>query len=171
MELQIRDAWMIPAALLGAALAVWFWSKPANVPAEFAPVSAAPPEAVAPERPTFRSEAPAGQPLAARRAAPEVPLEELRTPFRLYGSARVSALYDRHEFLGVRVDEVDQGSLWDLVGVQSGDLVVEVNGELVNDPAAGVQLMNTLASDPVLLLRVRGVDGRERLLDFRFPAS
>jgi type II secretory pathway component PulC len=100
-----------------------------------------------------------------------VPIKELRTPFRLYGSARVSALYDRHEFRGVRVEEVDEGSLWELIGVRSGDLVVEFNGERVDNPAAGVQLMNALARDESLRLRVRGTDGLERLLDFRFPTS
>jgi len=101
----------------------------------------------------------------------EETLEQLRTPTRLYASAKVSAVYNRDELLGVRIDRVQEGSLWGLLGVESGDVVLEVNGELVDDPGASVLLMNALSEDEALLLRVRGIDGNERMLDFRVPRS
>lgn len=98
-------------------------------------------------------------------------LDELRTPTRLYASAKVGAVYERDALLGVRIEKIEEGSLWKLMGVENGDLVLEVNGELVDDPAASVYLMNALSDDNVLVLRVRGVDGNERILEFRVPRS
>jgi len=170
MKRRVRDRWRLPAILLGAGFAGWLWFGSENIPVRPAPVSAAPVVAE-PERVAVSTG------LAARLRLPEVAaepaetLEEMRQPIRLYGTAKVEALYDRHDFLGVQVKSVDEGSLWDLLGFQSGDLVVEANGELVDNPAAGVQFMNSLARDSSVLVRVRGADGEERWIDFRFPAS
>ena len=98
-------------------------------------------------------------------------LEQMRTPTRLYASAKVSAVYDRDQLLGVRIDRVQEGSLWERLGVESGDVVLEVNGELVDDPQASVLLMNALSEEETLLLRVRGVGSDERMLAFRVPRS
>ena len=170
MKETIRDHWRLPASLLGAVFAGWLWLGSETVPVRPAPVSAAP-VAAEPERVPVPSEL---APRLRRSKIAEEPgetLEEMRQPPRLYGTARIEAVYDRHDFLGVEVRNVDEGSLWDLLGFRSGDLVVEANGHLVDNPAAGVQFMNSLARDSSVVVRVRGTDGEERWIDFRFPAS
>ncbi|MED5261247.1 MAG: hypothetical protein VX574_02440 [Myxococcota bacterium] len=170
MKGTIRDRWRLPATLLGAAFAGWLWFGSEKIPARPTPVSAAP-VAAEPEQVSVPTEI---APRLRRSQIAEEPgetLEEMRQPTRLYGTARIEAVYDRHDFLGVEVRNVDEGSLWDLLGFRSGDLVVEANGELVDNPAAGVQFMNSLARDSSVVVRVRGTDGEERWIDFRFPAS
>ena len=51
--------------------------------------------------------------------------------------------------------------------MRGGDVVLEVNGELVDTPAASVKLINDLSEAAVLILRVRGEDGLERYLEYR----
>ena len=170
MKGAIRDHWRLPATLLGAVFAAWLWFGSEEIPARPAPVSAAP-VAAEPERvPIPKDLAPRTWRLK-NAEEPGETLDEMREPTRLYGTARIEAVYDRHDFLGVQVKSVDEGSLWDLLGFRSGDLVVEANGELVDNPAAGVQFMNSLARDSSVVVRVRGADGEERWIDFRFPAS
>ena len=93
----------------------------------------------------------------------------IRSQPRLFGGAKVEPLYDpRSDALaGVRVSRVRKGSFWERLGVRGGDVVLEVNGELVDTPAASVKLINDLSEAAVLILRVRGEDGLERYLEYR----
>lgn len=104
-------------------------------------------------------------------SAHEVGEVEMRTPPRLYGGAKVEPLYDlRSDALqGVRLSKVREGSFWEVLGVREGDVVLALNGTSMDSPAASVMLMNALSLDPVLILQVRGEDGRERFLEYRSP--
>jgi hypothetical protein len=106
-------------------------------------------------------------------APPETPppevLEELRTPARLYGTARVKPVYRVHDVEGARITNIDSTSFWALLGVREGDVVIEVAGDPVDSPADLVALMNGLERDEDVALAVRGVDGEVRYLEFRDP--
>jgi len=98
-------------------------------------------------------------------------LSEARTPTRLYGEARVRPVYANEDLLGIRIVGIASGSFWDDVGFEEGDVVLEVNGELVDDPNASVYFMNSLSREYELIVRVRGENGRERVLTHEsFPA-
>jgi type II secretory pathway component PulC len=98
-------------------------------------------------------------------------LSEHRTPTRLYADARVRPVYANEDLLGVKVLGIVPGSFWDQVGFREGDVVLEVNGELVDDPTASVHFMNSLSRQHELILRVRGEDGEERILEHRLPRN
>jgi len=87
-----------------------------------------------------------------------------RTPTRLYAEARVRPLYANEDLQGVQILGVVPGSFWEEVGFRNGDVVLEVNGELVDDPSASVYLMNSLSREYELIVRVRGENGYERIL-------
>ena len=97
----------------------------------------------------------------------EAALEESRTQKNLYKSAKVSAVYANEKLLGVRIRNVTPGSFWSRVGFRHGDVIIEANGELMDTPQASVNFMNALATSYVLIVRVRGEDGEERMLEFR----
>jgi len=157
-------------ALLAAGLAavVW-WVWPASqAPAPSAPaVEPAPQAVIQPTRPRpARAEPPAGHTV---EAGDEQALEESRTQTRLFGDARVKALYDNQTLRGVEITGVREGSFWERLGVRDGDVVLEVNGEPVDDPEASILLMNSLSRSEILSLRVRSLDGDERYLEYRMP--
>jgi hypothetical protein len=108
-------------------------------------------------------------PARSRRVLGEESVASLRTPIRLYGTAKVSAVYDVYEFLGVRLENIEPKSFWDILGVQEGDVVVEVHGEYLDNPAIGVALINSLSGDPEVRIRVRDVNGSERYLEYTAP--
>lgn len=134
------------------------------------------PPATAPEE--TASEPRAG--LARQNEAPPAPepsaasvetLRQSRTPVRLYADARVRPIYDltTNQVQGVQILEVEPGSFWQRIGVQSHDVILELNGELIDSPNATVALMNDISSGHILSLRVRNVEGRERFIDYRTP--
>lgn len=98
-------------------------------------------------------------------------LSPSRTSVRLYTDARVRPIYDlsTNEVQGVQILEVEPGSFWQEIGVESHDTIVELNGELIDSPNATVALMNALSRGYVLSLRIRDTDGRERFIDYRTP--
>jgi len=96
-------------------------------------------------------------------------LRELRTPTRLYGTAKVKPVYRLHDVEGALITRVDPGSFWAMVGVQEGDVVIELHGDPIDDPADLVALMNVLERDEHVAIRVRGQDGEVRYLEHRIP--
>lgn len=155
-------------------LLLWFALRQAPEVADVAPASpqhavvrqpspAAPTPAAAAKRKTVQT------PADAERLEPEEPLEELRTQQRLYGTAKVKPVYELHDVKGVRIENVAPGSFWDLVGLRSGDVVVELHGSPIDSPAAAIALMNALERDDTLTLRARGQDGIERYIEYTAP--
>jgi len=141
------------------------------------------PPLLPPTEPFDASPAPAAQdtPMATPRpVAPEPDLveppvddeetiEEKRTQIRLFGTAKVRAIYDNEELRELRIEGVQPGSFWDMVGFQDGDAILEVDGRLVDSPETSVAFMNALTRSDVLIVRVRREDGSEQTLEYRTP--
>ena len=71
--------------------------------------------------------------------------------------------------LGIRIGNVVEGSFWEDLGIEEGDVVLELNHRLMDEPEASTYLMNALAREPVLIMRVRDAEGVERFLEYRTP--
>ena len=108
---------------------------------------------------------PSGKSQLNPQADPET-LEERRTPTRLYATAKVKPLYANEDLLGIQILRVDNASFWETVGFETDDFILEVNGELMNTPAASVSFMNAMNTSPELIIRVRGSNDEERVLVF-----
>jgi type II secretory pathway component PulC len=119
-------------------------------------------------RPRASVPEPAPDPIA--EPDPEA-VKALRTPTRLYGTAKVKPVYRLHDVEGARITNIGPGSFWDLLGVHEGDVVIELHGDPVDTPADLVALMNVLERDEHVAIAVRGTDGEVRYLDFRIPGE
>jgi membrane-associated protease RseP (regulator of RpoE activity) len=98
-------------------------------------------------------------------------LSPTRTGVRLYGDAKIKPLYNLHnnEIGGVQVSHITPGSFWQELGIDEGDVILELNGELIDTPAASIDLMNQFSRGYVLNVRLRTIEGRERFIDYRTP--
>ncbi|HIF98401.1 MAG TPA: hypothetical protein EYQ54_15500 [Myxococcales bacterium] len=98
-------------------------------------------------------------------------LSPTRTGVRLYGDAKIKPLYNLHnnEIGGVQVSNITPGSFWQELGIDEGDVILELNGELIDTPAASIDLMNQFSRGYVLNVRLRTTEGRERFIDYRTP--
>jgi membrane-associated protease RseP (regulator of RpoE activity) len=98
-------------------------------------------------------------------------LSEPRRQVRLFGGANVKPLYDSsyRKIIGIQVNNVRPGSFWQTLGIRSGDVIVELNGERIDNTEAGNKLITSLGQERVLHLRVQGADGKERYLDYITP--
>ena len=178
-------SFLLLAAVLVAA--VWVILRPgeSNVPG----TPSVPPATTGAAKPASGTRAPGmptnSRPENATPLAPSPPLPEnvktgeegalspARTKVRLYGNARIKPLYNlrNNEIDGVEVSGVAPGSFWDELGIDNGDVILELNGQLINSPAASVELMNQFSRGYVLNLRLRTAEGNERFIDYRTPAE
>ncbi|MEM9174216.1 MAG: type II secretion system protein N, partial [Myxococcota bacterium] len=73
---------------------------------------------------------------------------------RLLSSARIVPHYDPQDgsMLGMKVDAIKEGSLFEQVGLQNGDIITEVNGVVVDRLEATSRIMNELSTADDLVL-------------------
>ena len=110
-------------------------------------------------------------PPTASPTSSEPPLESKRQAARLYQGGRVRPVYDltSNAVEGVRVLDVQPDSFWAELGIQSGDLILELDGEPINTPAATVRLMDSVSKGEILTLRVQRTDNQVQFIEYRDP--
>jgi general secretion pathway protein C len=59
----------------------------------------------------------------------------------LLAEGDVNAVYEDGKMVGVQFDSIREGGFYDQIGLQNGDVVTEINGVSVSDPAAMVKVI------------------------------
>ena len=138
--------------------------QPERLPLEVAPVVEPPAESIAPK------------PAATDTRAVESPdgLEpcpnERRAHIRLFRDAQVRPTYPHRTMLGVRIIGIKEDSLWNDLGIDNGDLIIESGSQLIDSPQASADLLNELGSAEAIHLRIQTTEGRQRFIDWQAPA-
>jgi general secretion pathway protein C len=90
----------------------------------------------------------------------------VRNPASLFSEARILPRYDQGEMIGVQLNAIKEGSLFEEVGLQDGDTIVEFNGQSLGSPADSAQFLQQLIDGSGFEVNVLGEDGTERTLFF-----
>jgi general secretion pathway protein C len=115
--------------------------------------------------------------MAARRAArqraePTMPIsretidQSLRDPSELLTQARVLPKFEDGQMVGLQVNGIKPGSLFQELGIQEGDVITQFNGIPISSPDESARIFSELASAEQFDVVVRGADGAERPLTF-----
>ena len=90
----------------------------------------------------------------------------------MLAEGEVSAVYEDGEMVGVQFDAIREGGLYDRIGLRNGDVVTEINGVSLADPAAAAKVIGELVAAPELSIAVeRGADGAPETLVVRHPLA
>jgi len=92
--------------------------------------------------------------------------EAVRNPAALFSEARILPRYEEGEMVGIQLNAIKEGSLFQEVGLQNGDTIVEFNGQSLGTPADSAQFLQQLIDGQSFQVLVRGEDGGERTLSF-----
>lgn len=92
--------------------------------------------------------------------------ETVRNPAALFSEARILPRYEEGEMVGIQLNAIKEGSLFQEVGLQNGDTIVEFNGQSLGTPADSAQFLQKLIDGQSFQVLVRGEDGAERTLSF-----
>ncbi len=89
-----------------------------------------------------------------------------RNPAALFSQARIMPRYEAGQMTGVQLNAIKPGSLFEQIGIQSGDTITRFNGIQINSPEESAQLMRELGEAKQFNVMVQGSDGRERTLTY-----
>ena len=67
------------------------------------------------------------------------------------------------EFIGVEVSAIKPGSLFERAGLESGDVITELNGIEIDSPAKSAAVLQEFARATEFTVTVEGADGTETL--------
>lgn len=89
-----------------------------------------------------------------------------RNPAALFSQARIMPRYESGQMNGVQLNAIKPGSLFEQIGIQSGDTITQFNGIRITSPEESAQLMRELSEARQFNVVVQGSDGRERTLTY-----
>jgi type II secretion system protein C len=68
-----------------------------------------------------------------------------RNPASLFSEARILPKYENGEMVGIQLNSIKSGSLYEKFGFHDGDVITELNGIRIDNPAASAQILNELS--------------------------
>jgi general secretion pathway protein C len=89
-----------------------------------------------------------------------------RNPATLFSQAHILPKYENGQMVGVQLNAVQPGSLFEQIGIQSGDTVTTFNGMRIDRPEQSANLLRELTEAKSFNVTVQGADGRERTLTY-----
>ena len=85
-----------------------------------------------------------------------------RSTARLFSEARILPKYEDGQLVGVQLNNIKEGSLYERLGIVDGDTITELNGIQINDAAASAQVLSQFTEAEEFNIVVRGSDGTKR---------
>lgn len=93
-------------------------------------------------------------------------VQAARNPAQLFQQARILPKYENGQMVGVQLNAIKPGSLFEQIGIQSGDTITMMNGVRMDSPENSAGLLRELTESRTFNVVVQGGDGRERTLTY-----
>ncbi|MCG8588821.1 MAG: hypothetical protein MJE66_05980 [Proteobacteria bacterium] len=84
-----------------------------------------------------------------------------RSRASLFSQARIVPRYEDGEMLGLELKEIQEGSFYEQMGLEDGDILRKFNDIEINSPAAGAKILNEFSDAEEFVVTVRKPDGTE----------
>jgi len=91
-----------------------------------------------------------------------------RNPAALFQQARILPKYENGQMVGVQLNAIKPGSMFEQVGLRSGDTITSFNGVTIDNPEASASLLQELSSARRFEVNVKRADGREDQVTYEF---
>jgi general secretion pathway protein C len=102
-----------------------------------------------------------------RFSIPRADVDSLtNNPAALFSQARILPKYQDGEMIGVQVNSIKAGSLFEQIGIRDGDTITEMNGVQVTGQQESAQILRELTEAKEFDVSVTGVDGETRRLQY-----
>jgi general secretion pathway protein C len=102
-----------------------------------------------------------------RFALPRADVESVAdNPAALFSQARILPKYEEGEMVGVQLNAIKPGSLFEQIGIQNGDVITELNGIRVTGQQESAEVLRELSQATDFNVSVTGQDGATRELRY-----
>jgi general secretion pathway protein C len=103
-----------------------------------------------------------------RFAVPRADVESVaQDPSALFSQARILPKYENGAMVGVQLNAIKPGSLFQQIGIQDGDTITELNGIRVTGQEQSAEILRELTQAQSLSVTVTGRDGGVRQLQYQ----
>jgi general secretion pathway protein C len=87
--------------------------------------------------------------------------EVARNPAQLFSQARILPKYENGQMTGVQLNAIRPGSLFEQIGIQNGDTIVEFNGLKIDSPEQSAELLREFQESKQFNVTVQRSNGEQ----------
>jgi general secretion pathway protein C len=93
--------------------------------------------------------------------------EVMENPTNLFSQARILPKYEEGAMVGLQINAIKPGSLFEEIGIQSGDVITKLNGITIDNPQESAKVLTEFAEAESFTVDVERGDGSSDTLEFR----
>jgi general secretion pathway protein C len=107
-------------------------------------------------------------PAAMRQAAvapgpPPAPPPDGRNPATLFAQARILPKYENGQMVGVQLNAIKPGSMFEQIGIKNGDVITELNGIKIDSPEQSAKILLEFVDAKTFQVVVQNPQGTQTL--------
>jgi len=87
-------------------------------------------------------------------------------PAALFSQARILPKYEEGQMVGVQLNAIQSGSLFEQIGIQNGDTITEFNGINITSQQDSAAVLRQLTEASEFNVTVTGADGQQRVMTY-----
>jgi general secretion pathway protein C len=87
-------------------------------------------------------------------------------PAALFSQARILPKYEEGQMVGVQLNAIQSGSLFEQIGIENGDTITEFNGIHITSQQDSAAVLRQLTESSEFNVTVTGADGQQRRLTY-----
>ena len=92
-----------------------------------------------------------------------------RNAASIFSDARILPKYENGQMVGIQLNSIKSGGIFERLGLEDGDIVTELNGIKIDNPAASAQLLSELSQAEEFVIEKIGPSGQPE--KFTVPAD
>jgi general secretion pathway protein C len=92
--------------------------------------------------------------------------ELVENPTNLFSQARILPKYEEGDMVGLQINAIKPGSLFEEIGIQSGDVITKLNGISIDNPQESAKVLTEFSAAESFTVDVERGDGSSDTLEF-----
>jgi len=92
--------------------------------------------------------------------------EVMENPTNLFSQARILPKYDEGAMVGLQINAIKPGSLFEEIGIESGDVITKLNGITIDNPQESAKVLTEFSEAESFTVDVERADGSSDTLEF-----
>jgi general secretion pathway protein C len=90
----------------------------------------------------------------------------MQNPTNLFSQARILPKYEEGEMVGLQINAIKPGSLFEEIGIESGDVITKLNGIAIDNPQESAKVLAEFSEAESFTVDVERGDGTNDTLEF-----
>lgn len=101
-----------------------------------------------------------------RNVPPAAPTVDVRNPASLFSQARILPKYENGQMVGVQLNAIKPGSMFEQIGIKNGEIIEELNGIKIDSPEQSAKILLEFVDAKTFTIKVRDAQGATKDLQY-----